>query len=113
MSLPAGTMNQRALIERRVAGVDAYGQPSTSWETVAQVWCSVKAPTGRAAAEALMADRQVSSATYSIRIRWRTDITAAMRVTVGGVVFGIDQVIPDIAGQVYVDLVCTTGASQG
>lgn len=113
MTLAAGTLNTRIVISRRASGLDSWGQPSETWETVATVWASVLSPTGRAAAEMLSADRQISATTYSMRIRWRTDVTAAMRVTQGSTVFDIAQVIPDIAGRRYVDLVCTTGASQG
>ena len=42
----------------------------------------------------------------SIRIRWRTDIEAGMRVVHGMAVYVIGAVLPDHAGRVFVDLVC-------
>jgi SPP1 family predicted phage head-tail adaptor len=41
----------------------------------------------------------------SIRIRYRTDITAAMRVTDGSTVYQVKAVLPD-SGRQYLDLVC-------
>lgn len=109
--LDAGQLNRRITIERRTAGQDAAGQPLTTWETVAQVWANFRAPSGAASAERLAADREASLTTYSVRIRYRTDITAGMRVTEAGAVYDINQVIPDAAGRVHTDLVCTVGGA--
>lgn len=111
MPLNAGRLNRRITLQQRVAGVDGYGQPSTAWQDVATVWADIKAPTGMAAAQRLASDREVSLATYSMRIRYRAGITAGMRVAEGTAVFDVQQVIPDLAGREYVDLVCTTGGA--
>lgn len=110
---PAGKLNCRVVIEQRTAGVDAYGQPVTTWSTLATLWANIISPTGKSSAEQLVADRQISAATYSVRIRYRTDITAAMRLTYGGAIYNIEQVILDLAGKRHVDLVCTVGESVG
>lgn len=48
-----------------------------------------------------------------MRIRWRTDVTAAMRVLYDGGIFNIEAVLPDYAGRRYVDLACSVGANHG
>lgn len=109
--LASGTLNRLVVIEQRTPGQDAEGQPLNTWQTVATVWANFKAPTGTASAERIGGDREMSTTTYSVRIRYRTDITAAMRVTADGVVYLINQVIPDVARREYTDLVCTAGAA--
>jgi len=49
----------------------------------------------------------------SIRIRYRSDITAGMRLMDGSTVYDIQAVILDRQNKQYVDLVCQTGASNG
>ncbi len=113
MQLNAGRMNRRITIEQRTDGEDAWGQPLTTWTTVATVWADVRAASGSAAAERIAADRETSVAGYSMRIRWRTDITAGMRVSIGGTRYAIVDVIEDVAGREYIDLVCQQGGSDG
>lgn len=110
--IAAGTLNRRVVIEQRSGSADAYGQPTTTWATLATVWANIKAPTGRAAGELMAADRETSPVVWSVRIRYRTDVTAAMRVKDGSTIYEIEHVIPDVNGKEYVDLVCVTGASE-
>jgi SPP1 family predicted phage head-tail adaptor len=42
----------------------------------------------------------------SIRTRYRTDITGAMRVVSQGVTYKINAVLPDLVERKHVDLVC-------
>ena len=113
MPLNAGRFNRRIRITRPAAGQDAAGQPLTAEQLVCETWADIKAPSGSASAERVAADRETSPVAYSMRIRWRLGLTAAMRVyeRVGGVdvPYTIAQVIPDAAGREYVDLVCLLG----
>lgn len=119
MPLDAGTLRSRITIKQRGASVDAWGQQSTTWSTVATVWADIRSQSGLSSirSERPVADQAVSETAYSIRIRWRTGITAAMRAeeTSGGVtrIFDIRQVIEDVAGREYIDLVCTIGNGEG
>ncbi|MEK6291056.1 MAG: phage head closure protein [Paraburkholderia tropica] len=106
----AGTLNRRVRIERRDQTQDDLGQPVDTWVEVATVWCNVKMLTGK---ETLAADADVASATASIRIRYRTDITSDMRAIVGGVIFNILAPLPDLAGREYTDLACTAFSNNG
>lgn len=113
MSIAAGQLDRRVTIQQRAAGVDTYGQPSTTWETLATVWAWVKAPSGASLAERVAADRQASLVTYSVRIRYRADVTAGMRLLVGSDTWDIDSVVIDHARREYVDLVCVVGGGNG
>ena len=108
--LNAGRLNRRVTIKSRSSTQDAAGQQVETWADVTTVWGDIKAPAGAAAAERLGADRETSTAAYSIRIRYRTDITAGMRAYEGGTTYDIAQVLPVVARREYCDLVCVAGA---
>ena len=102
--MQAGRLNTRCVIQRRTGGTNDWGEPlPEGWETHATVWANVKHLSG---SEAIKADAEVSTVRASIRIRFRSDITAGMRVLIGLVPYEILAVQPDVAGRVYVDLVC-------
>lgn len=100
--MQAGKFRNRVAIQRRGAG-GALGQPSNTWEDVAQVWAHIRFGTG---SETIRAGQIASKAQASIRIRWRTGVTAEMRVVADGVVYSIKAVLPDMQRREYVDLVC-------
>ena len=56
--------------------------------------------------EAIRSGQVASLAKVSIRIRWRTDVNASMRVLCNGVAYNIVNVMPDMQRRVHVDLVC-------
>lgn len=99
----AGSLNSRVTIQRLTAGQDAIGQPVETWTTLATVWASILIKSG---AESIKADKDVSIVQASIRIRRRTDVTAAMRVIYGAVVYQIKAVLPDEQNKDRTDLVC-------
>lgn len=107
----SGDFNRRITIQVKQVGQDDFGQPLTSWVTVAKdVPTNILASTGK---EYVNAGAEVSKVQVSMRIRWRTDITAAMRVLYDGGIFNIEAVLPDYEGRRYVDLACSTGANDG
>ena len=82
---------------------DAAGQPIPGWAEVTTFWADIR---GGAGLETIKAGAVTSVRQVSIRTRYRTDITTAMRVVSGGVVYGIAAVLPDLVGRAYVDLAC-------
>lgn len=107
--MDAGQLRDRVTIEQRGTTRDAAGQKVASWTTLATVWANVRHQSG---AEAIRADSEVSIVKASIRVRFREDVTAGMRVVKGAAVFDIKAVLPD-GQRAFVDLVCETGASGG
>ena len=75
--LEAGKLNRRITIQRRAAGVDSRGQASGAWQDVATVW-AMEMP--RSAREFFAAGQYQPELSMAWRIRYRTDITADMRV---------------------------------
>lgn len=101
MTLRAGTLNERVTIQRKTAGTDAWGAPlPEAWEDYATIWANVRHLSGT---ESIKAGADVSVVRASIRIRWRTDITAGMRVMVGAAMYDVEAVLPGPRRE-YVDL---------
>jgi phage head-tail adaptor, putative, SPP1 family len=106
----AGKLRHRVTIQRRDPVRDSAGGPSTSWVDFAEAWADVRYLNGR---QFLTSNGEANSATVSVRIRYRTDLTADMRVTFGAAIFDILAVLPDEEGRDHVDLACNTGVSNG
>jgi SPP1 family predicted phage head-tail adaptor len=98
-----GKLNRRVVIKQPPVAQDSLGQPTGAWTDLATVWANVRYLNG---VETLKADSPTSQSKASIRIRHRTDVTAAMRLVLGATVFQINAVLPDEQGKQYVDLVC-------
>jgi SPP1 family predicted phage head-tail adaptor len=99
-----GKLNCRVAIEQPDGTRDALGQHDPeAWVLLDTVWANIRYGSGR---EAIEADRETASARVSIRIRRRTDVTAAMRVVYEGTVFQIMSVLQDPASKQHTDLVC-------
>lgn len=98
-----GKFNRRVVIESQSATQDDIGQPVLTWTTLATVWANVRYLNGT---ESIKADAVTSAAKVSIRIRRRTDVTSAMRVTLGATVFQILAVLPDEQDKQRLDLAC-------
>ena len=105
--MEAGKLNSRVKIQQLAAGQDSIGQPVQTWSDVATVWANIKSASGVKALEAMRAGADSSITLVSMRVRRRTDITAAMRVSHGTVIYNITGVLPDEQAKTYMDLVCS------
>lgn len=111
MTVEAGKLNKRIVIQRPGMDRDELGQLIPAWQDVPPpCWASIL---HRSGLETIKADTSISVVKASIRIRYRLDIDATMRVLHKSVVYEIKAVLPDEVGHEYVDLVCETGASNG
>ena len=100
----AGQLRDQITIQRRKPG-GSLGQPSNIWESIfpLPIWGNIRFGSG---SETIRAGQVASKAQASIRIRWRTGITAEMRAVCDGVIYEIKAVLPDRQRREYVDLVC-------
>lgn len=102
--LRAGDLRSRVTIQKKGAAANSWGEPlPEAWEDVAKVRASIKHLSGLAA---IKADAQTSVVKVSIRLRYRTDVLAGMRVLHGTTVHLVRAVLPDEAKREHVDLVC-------
>lgn len=98
----AGVLNNLLQIQAPATGTDELGQPVEGWTDFAQVWGNVRHMNGK---EAINSGAVTSTVSASIRIRYRLDITAGMRVLAGSVVYQIKAVLPEMSRREFVDLV--------
>lgn len=99
-----GQLRTRITIQKRGGGTNSWGEPDPdSWTDVATVWSDFRHKSG---VETIRADAEVSTVRASVRIRWRTDVDAGMRLKVGDAYYLIEAVMPDMQRRVFVDLVC-------
>lgn len=101
--MKAGLLKTKVTIQQQTATQDAAGQITGGWTTLASVWADVRQQRGL---EMVRGDALSSSTRASIRIRRRTDVTAAMRVTHGATTYNILAVSQDVNSKDYTDLVC-------
>lgn len=103
----AGRFTRRVVVKARDAGVDAAGQPTATWgTTVATLWAQVDPPGSAGAVAQVLAGREGVREARVFRVRYRTDLTADMRLELDGAVFDITVVQQDHAGHQVTDLVC-------
>jgi SPP1 family predicted phage head-tail adaptor len=77
--IPASLLKERVRIEQPTMVDDGYGGKTVTWTALATVYAEVK-PILSQSSEARHADRIRASASYRVRMRLRTDVTAAMRL---------------------------------
>lgn len=99
--MQAGQLDTPITIQRKTGGTDAWGAPlPEAWEDYATIWANVRHLSGT---ESIKAGADVSVVRASIRIHWRQDITAGMRVVAGAAVYDIEAPLPGPRRE-YVDL---------
>lgn len=84
-----GDLRRRLTLEAPSRAAEEAGAAVVTWTTVADVWADVRALRGR---ESVDADAIVASVTHEITLRWRGDVTAAMRLRDAAVIYRIHVV---------------------
>jgi SPP1 family predicted phage head-tail adaptor len=107
----AGTLNRRVSLQALGSTQDPEtGESGDDWVEIAKPWANIRFLNGR---EFVSSGVEVSKATVSVRIRYRSGVSAAMRVVYRIAIYDIVAVLPDESGREFIDLACTTGATQG
>ena len=78
------------------------GHLPEAWADHATLWANVRHLSG---SESIRSDAEASIVRASIRVRFRTDLNAGMRVLVGAKGYDVTAVLPDLVGRQHVDLV--------
>lgn len=101
--LDSGDLRDRIVLQRKTGGVDEWGSPlPEAWADYASVWANIRFLSGT---ESIKAGADTSIVKASIRIRWRQDVTAGMRVIAGAQTFDVEAVLYGQRRE-YVDLAC-------
>lgn len=112
MTLHAGKMNRKITVQHRLRVFDSCGQMIDAWEDLCSVWAWVKSAAG--AAYLPTSDgvgRDIVK--YSFRVRYNPRIKADMRIVYLGEYYEISDVLHDIAGHEYTDIVANHGGANG
>jgi SPP1 family predicted phage head-tail adaptor len=99
----AGQLKHLCSLQAPGTAQDAAGQPIHGWAEVTTFWADIR---GGAGLETIKAGAATMVRQVSIRTRYRTDITGAMRVVSQGVTYKINAVLPDLVERKHVDLAC-------
>jgi len=83
---PIADLNMRLLLEAPIDAQDSIGGIVRTWSLVSEVWASVRP---LSSAQRLAADGAQSLVTHAVTLRWRPDVTGAMRLRDGTRVFEI------------------------
>lgn len=84
--LAAGDLRERVTIQQRPVSLDSIGENTAAWVDVATVWASAEPLSGR---EYFASGQQQQTVDVRFRIRYRADVTGAMRVLWRGQVHDI------------------------
>jgi SPP1 family predicted phage head-tail adaptor len=79
-------LNMRLALEAPVDAPDSIGGLVRTWSLVSEVWASVRP---LSSAQRLAADSAQSLVTHAVTLRWRADVTGAMRLRDGPRIFEI------------------------
>lgn len=77
----AGSLRHRATIQYPTRAGGGYNGSTVTWTTLATVWAAVEPLSGR---EYIAAQQEQVEVSTRIRIRYRRDVTAFMRVVIEG-----------------------------
>ena len=111
--IQAGKLRHRVTIQSLSAGSPQQtgsGMPDESWATVATVSASIEPLSGR---ELFAAQEHHAETTTRIRIRYRSEVTAKMRVSHGGTTYNILSVIDPEKRHKEIQLMCADGVNNG
>ena len=112
MTLYSGKMNRRITIQKREDDYDSAGQQVDRWEDLCLTWAWIRTASGVAAmATKDGVGRDITR--YSFRIRYNVHVKADMRILYQGLIFEIREVLHDIAGKEYTDIVAYLGGATG
>jgi SPP1 family predicted phage head-tail adaptor len=106
----AGQLRRQVTIESRTTTKDTFGQALDTWTMVCTPYADMQPATGR---EMLAGEALVSQVSSVVEIRYRTDVTAAMRLRYAGRVLNIEAVIDVETRHERLHLMCSEGMNQG
>ncbi|ENM0054915.1 phage head closure protein [Stenotrophomonas maltophilia] len=111
MSLPAGRLRHRVLIQQQVTTKDSDGVEQTAWVDVATVWASVEPLSAR---EFIQSGQTQSAVTARITMRYRDGLSPSMRLVHRGEIFNIAGLLPDkVSGLEYITIPVSAGVNDG
>ncbi len=109
----AAVFNQRITLQARTVTRGTSGGANKVWSTVAEVWAAVRNFSGNERAASTQAGGQVAEARTEFTLRWRSGVTADMRVLYQGRTYNVRHVNDLMARRETLILTCDTGVNDG
>ncbi len=106
-----GRLRERVTVQRAARDADAGGGAVVTWTPLAHaptVWARIEPLSG---AEALQAMKLQARVTHRVTLRWRDDVTAAMRLVCGARTLNIRAVTNPDERRRYLELLCEEGVA--
>ncbi len=105
---PVGKLRHRVTLEQPVDTDDGAGGLTRAWTDVATLWARIEP---LSADERVAAERIEAAADTRITVRWRADVTSAMRFSFGARVFEIRGLTDREERHRFLDCLCEETAS--
>lgn len=106
--LSAGKLNKRVSIKAQTTSRDSLNQKQATWSTIVNgdVWAAVEPLSNREAMEARANQTELS---HRVTIRYRTDVTADMRIQYGTRSLAITGIRDPGERHEYLEILCIEG----
>lgn len=98
-----GEMRQRITFQKKLPTPDGYAGHAVIWQDVVTVWASISPLSGR---EYFYAHQIKAEITHRIKTRYRTDVTAEMRIKYGERRFKIESIIDLGERHEFLEMLC-------
>jgi len=85
-----GALRRRVTLQAPTRIADGGGGAAITWQPVAQLWAQIRSLSGT---EVVLADSLQGTVTHEFTIRKRSDVSPAMRLTMGARIFVIWAVL--------------------
>ena len=109
--MQAGQLRDRVTIQARSTVDNAVGEPTLTWSNIAtNISANVTDASGR---EYIAGQAITNAVTTTIVIRYRTGVTAAMRVLSRGVIYNIEAVLEPENKRREMHLMCVRNVANG
>lgn len=108
----AGRLSRWVSLEQRVETANDMGEVTWIWEEVCKIWAEIAPLNGR---EFIAAQQVQSNVTHAILIRYRTGVTAKMRIVEvcePSIQYDIEAPLPN-ARRTEIKLMCVTRDAEG
>lgn len=105
--------NQRITLQARTVTRGTSGGANKAWATVAEAWAAVRNFSGNERAASAQGGGQVAEARTEFTLRWRSGVTADMRVLYQGRTYNVRHVNDFMARRETLILTCDTGVNDG
>jgi SPP1 family predicted phage head-tail adaptor len=110
-----GRLNQRITVQRPSTSLDAYGQRTDAWQTVATVWAQIQSLRSKESLQAMVMN---SETLYKITTRYSAALlppqtVSAWRIVYGSRIFNIVSVANTDEDNKQLVFTCTEGSIDG